>query len=367
MIVNNEISEKIKEIIETHEDWLMERVLMYAKKQGYTAYTSTLKEAWRLSISGLSESLLEGLCHYTTAPEMGPEEDFGADPIARFGVIEAQRHKERGISLNMFLGLMKYYRQAYIDLVGHCLTDQVARQSCDLVINRMFDRMEIGFCVEWAGESGNKSLEALQSNNRLMTNEKNKYLTIFESIPNPVILLDRANKIDNMNFAAVNLFRKNLAPGSQYYSASKDNLLDDPAGIQVFEILPWFREEIEAFIHKNLESLMFEKIVLSENDEFVFRIKFSKNLDVSGKFDGTVIILEDITSLKKALANVKQLSGLLPICSHCKKIRDDQGYWQQIEQYIHERSEAQFSHGICRECAKKHYPDFDIYDEDDVQ
>ncbi len=70
-----------------------------------------------------------------------------------------------------------------------------------------------------------------------------------------------------------------------------------------------------------------------------------------------------IEDLQKALAEVKKLSGLLPICSHCKKIRDDKGYWTQIESYIHEHSEAEFSHGICQECAKKYYPDLDIYDE----
>ncbi len=70
-----------------------------------------------------------------------------------------------------------------------------------------------------------------------------------------------------------------------------------------------------------------------------------------------------ICDLEKAMSEIKTLSGLLPICSHCKKIRDDKGYWNQIESYIHEHSEAEFSHSICQECAKKHYPDFDIYEE----
>ena len=74
-----------------------------------------------------------------------------------------------------------------------------------------------------------------------------------------------------------------------------------------------------------------------------------------------------VRELQKALLEVKQLSGLLPICSHCKKIRDDKGYWNQIEAYIQDHSEAEFSHGICQECAKKYYPDMDIYDEDETQ
>ena len=62
--------------------------------------------------------------------------------------------------------------------------------------------------------------------------------------------------------------------------------------------------------------------------------------------------------LKEALSKVKILSGFLPICSFCKKIRDDKGYWNQIETYIGNHSEAEFTHGICPRCAKRLYPDF---------
>jgi DNA-binding response OmpR family regulator len=65
-----------------------------------------------------------------------------------------------------------------------------------------------------------------------------------------------------------------------------------------------------------------------------------------------------INKLQKALSKVKTLSGLLPICSSCKKIRDDRGYWKQIEDYIREHSPANFSHSICPKCAKRLYPEF---------
>ncbi len=67
---------------------------------------------------------------------------------------------------------------------------------------------------------------------------------------------------------------------------------------------------------------------------------------------------ELIVKLRDALENVKKLSGLLPICSSCKKIRDDRGYWNQIETYISEHSEALFTHGLCDECTKKMYPEY---------
>jgi len=61
--------------------------------------------------------------------------------------------------------------------------------------------------------------------------------------------------------------------------------------------------------------------------------------------------------LRNALAQVKKLSGFLPICAACKKIRDDKGYWQQIEAYIRDHSEAEFSHSICPDCSRRLYPE----------
>ncbi len=64
-----------------------------------------------------------------------------------------------------------------------------------------------------------------------------------------------------------------------------------------------------------------------------------------------------IQELQEALANIKRLSGLLPICASCKKIRDDQGYWNRLEVFLHEHSEAEFTHSICPECFNKLYKD----------
>ncbi len=67
------------------------------------------------------------------------------------------------------------------------------------------------------------------------------------------------------------------------------------------------------------------------------------------------LLHEKVQELERASAEIKTLSGLLPICSKCKKIRDDKGYWNQIEKYLKEHTEAEFTHGICPECAKKLY------------
>ena len=98
-----------------------------------------------------------------------------------------------------------------------------------------------------------------------------------------------------------------------------------------------------------LERIVYEQAEVIYNDQ--------------GKAIRMIGTVQDVTELKRAIEQVKQLKGMLPICSHCKKIRDDKGYWNQIEAYIQDHSEAEFSHSICQECAEKHYPDYDIYDD----
>ena len=66
---------------------------------------------------------------------------------------------------------------------------------------------------------------------------------------------------------------------------------------------------------------------------------------------------EEKNKLQDALDEIKTLRGIIPICSHCRQVRDDEGLWKQIEEYIRTHSEAMFSHGICPDCLKEHYPE----------
>ena len=80
-------------------------------------------------------------------------------------------------------------------------------------------------------------------------------------------------------------------------------------------------------------------------------------MEITAREKAQAELAKTVLDLSDALEKVKVLSGFLPICASCKKIRDDKGYWTQIESYISAHSEAQFSHGICQECMKKLYPD----------
>lgn len=114
-----------------------------------------------------------------------------------------------------------------------------------------------------------------------------------------------------------------------------------------------------------------ESLELNEGDQW-FLITADPMFDEKGELIGCVHVVRDISDQKRlaiereelleklraAHTEIKTLHGLLPICASCKCIRDDRGYWIQIESYIETRSEAHFSHGICPDCAKKLYPTY---------
>lgn len=297
---------RLKEYVLKNEDWLMERILSYAKQRGYTDYTSTLKEAWRLSISGLSNSLIDALDKKGDNLELGPHEDYVADPASQFGIIEAKRHRQRGISLDMFLGLMKYYRQSYSDLIRESNFDSKNKYHYEQAVKRFFDRVEIGFCTKWASAEDGDIIKEMQHSNRNMTNEKNKYLTIFESMSMPVFIVALDGTIENMNYAASGMLNYKNAPGTQYYGDNDSNRM-------IFvDVFPWLEKYYLKFVSGS-ESKKTLKTALSDSDQHFF-ISFSRSLDISGKFSNTVVIIEDITQVKNhenTLLEKEKLVGVL--------------------------------------------------------
>ena len=100
--------------------------------------------------------------------------------------------------------------------------------------------------------------------------------------------------------------------------------------------------------------------VIGKDGKLLDRLKASNKGEI-GDLELAINLMLD--RIQESREKIKTLEGFLPICSHCKKIRDDEGYWYQIEAYLHDHSEAEFSHSICQECAKKLYPDMNLYDD----
>jgi len=292
--LTKELASELKKQISQHEDWLMKRILYYAKKHAYTVYTSTLEEAWRSSIVGLSRPLLNTPSTSFWMPELHPHFDFSNDTFAQFGIEEAKKHRERGIDLIMFLGLFKYYRQVYEDLLFKIDMNIENVKACRTFLKRYFDRVELGFIDGWMKLGGEGINNQMAEANRALTNEKSLYLTTLESLKQPVIVFSEKKEIKVINQAAAELFEGTSSPGAVYYGGQKVN------------VAPTLKNKVDAFLSGHEQSEDFSLALEGR----IFDVSFSRMKDISGKFIGLAVILNDITDKRNTESHLEESEAL---------------------------------------------------------
>ncbi len=294
----------LHKLIAGHEDWLMARILHYALERGYSAYTSTLAEPWRLSIRGLSKPLLDALDNKQDALELSPDEDYTHDAIAAFGILEAKRHRQRGISIAMFMGLFKYYRQSYLDLLDQGGFTLEENEWIGKYLHRFFDRIELGLCSEWMSFSNTERIAEMQMANRIMTNEKNKYLTLFESIPQPVILLTTEGIIDRINQAAAQWL---MITDNRFYSIDTLDEINSSLQEKKYDtIFPW----LQGFLNnlgQDRKMITEHRRILKNDRQLEIDVLCSAMCDISSKFNGYILIFFDRTHEYKLISDLQQM------------------------------------------------------------
>jgi PAS domain S-box-containing protein len=120
--------------------------------------------------------------------------------------------------------------------------------------------------------------------------------------------------------------------------------------------VPWTGEAVHRRKDGSTFPADYRRTVLTDDGRPTFAVHVVRDITDKKKAEEDKERL--IADLKEALSQVKKLSGLLPICASCKQIRDDKGGWKQIESYIADHSEANFTHGVCPDCTRKLYPEF---------
>ncbi|SOC09082.1 hybrid sensor histidine kinase/response regulator [Rhodobacter maris] len=270
---------------------LTEMRLDFARQRPFNPHVSTLPEAWRASIVELNGAIAATVAAQG-ARFYDHEDEIGADPAALYGLDVARRHGLRGVTLGMFLGNFKTYRDTYLKWAGEQKVPAGLRDLWGEVLRGFFDRAEIALSTGWGKEVVDVDRGRLFAENQRLMNEKNKYLTIFESIHNPVVLIDAEGRVENMNFAAARLFSEDVIPGATYYGA-----VAPPPFVELF-----------GFALADLEGEVPEREIATCGGRRRFAISTQEMLDVSRKFLGTVVSLTDVTEQHRARQEAEALA-----------------------------------------------------------
>jgi len=284
----NEYQELV-DLLNREEDWIIRHLVEFAKANDYAKYTSTLEEAWRASIRGINHTFQESVRNIEGVPEHRPDRDYANDSLAAFGVLEARLHRSRGVTLSMFLGLTKYYRQAYIDCVRQKVSGEKAERF-RTYIDRVFDHFEMGFISEWTSSDKPKLLDELHGRNRAITNEKNLYLTIFESMPEPVAILDEVGDIVTVNHSYSKEFLGGKVPGDRYYG--------EPATVYLPVVIA---EKVQSLLSEPGRQGHFQAELDLSNGKGSYIIQTTKMLDISDKFQGMIVIFNEVTDRERIM------------------------------------------------------------------
>ncbi|MCP3899930.1 MAG: response regulator [Desulfobacteraceae bacterium] len=204
------------------------------------------------------------------------------------------------------------------------MNSEEIRQSTILIVDDRIENLDVLFiCLE---EFGFRLMVARSANEMLDRLER--------AVPDMILLDVHMPEIDG--FTACSILKKNVkwCEIPIIFITALSDTIDKVKGFELGAVdyitKPFQQEEVLARIKTHLTIERLKKELLTKN-----------------------------TELKEALDKIKVISGLLPICSVCKKIRDDKGYWSQIESYIAAHSDTQFSHGFCPECYKKQIEELD--------
>jgi PAS domain S-box-containing protein len=184
----------------------------------------------------------------------------------------------------------------------------------------------------------------------------NEYMTIVEQAPIMIWRANTSTECDYFNQQWLNFtgrrIEQELGNGwaEGVYSEDFDMCLE--IYLSTFKKREIFEMEYRLRRYDGEYRWIFDRGVPFEDEQGSFGGYIGSCIDITESVEARRLVLREHES------EIKQLRGMLPICSSCKKIRDDKGYWNQIEDYIKEHSDAEFSHGICPECVKKLYPNF---------
>lgn len=201
----NSSTDALTDFLEQRLDRLVDHSIEIAKTNGYAPFTTTIRAAWVEAIVSVTDALGSYLAGSDDAPS-GPLAtlDYASDPrFSRMRMI-ARLHRSQGITLQMYLGLFKHFRNLYVSELAKLPGGVTAQEA--VRVRDFFDDTELSITADWHHHDDNRRLRELQERSRAVTLDKDRYFAVFESLRNAAFLLDHGGHLVNANQAAAELF-----------------------------------------------------------------------------------------------------------------------------------------------------------------
>jgi diguanylate cyclase (GGDEF)-like protein len=195
------------DLLGARRDDLVRRIYDAADAGRYTRYTAPTLGAWNDSLNGLFGAF-RAACENGIGPcAWGPDDTVNPDdPVSGFGILEARRHRARGVGFPLFLGVFKLYRRAWHEVVAEAPVQPEAALAAHRFIDIFYDTVELGICADWAQASFPGVDQEIQEANRSLIRQVAQWRTVFDSLGEPVFLLDPEGRLQSINRAAYQRF-----------------------------------------------------------------------------------------------------------------------------------------------------------------
>lgn len=293
----------LAELVASHEDWLTHRIREFALQDPQGRYHFPPTEELPIPLAGLAGAFNEAVAQAEAAVDAAWDEGFTSDPVARFGAVEARHHRERSGTPAAFQRMVRHYRQAYIELLANGGVSEEDRDRCRLFLEYFFERLLLGFALEWGSLNDEIRIGQLRATHRKILREKNKYLGAFESLGTPLILLDRAGHIENLNHAAAALFDGLEVFGAPYY---EERAATRPPKWLDSSFLPSENPGSQKSVEVTLDTTLGTRHFIVESRRL---------LDESESPGGAILAFHDVTEQEESQARLAYRSELSRIVS----------------------------------------------------
>ncbi|WP_051305638.1 hybrid sensor histidine kinase/response regulator [Desulfogranum mediterraneum] len=294
--------EQLPLLLSKQQDRLTRRIVSYAGEQDYGRHTSTRAKAWPASVSQLNLALAGTIASLEEIPPLHASSRMEHSPMGVFAAQMAESHRAQGIPLSRFMGLLKCFRQGYLDEIQEQATPK-GRLYVSL-INRFFDWIELGVCDAWQKPAQpNQGKDSLEWRQRL-SRESKLHLTLLEHIREPVFWLDPNLAIQYANQAGITLLSQATQSHSPPSGATgTDSLCSTP--------FPWFEQELRSLVANPDSSLTSLPPLILGTEARCFSFQIIPVLDLHTKLEGFAVIAEDVTKEQQTRAAFQESEARL--------------------------------------------------------